>query len=87
MTHNAYTITEEQMEKLQNGESVTLNHDYERSAMVHPPCSKHGHEWRYSLSDQDSSTNVRRQCIKCNERQVAKLSLEDIIFESNADFK
>jgi len=78
-----YTISEEQLEKLQSGEDVTLKNSLRDEVVVHPPCSSHGHEWSYSTVRRDHGECILRRCTKCDERQESNVSITKLCESSN----
>lgn len=73
------TLTVEQLEKLNEGESVHLDGldiDFE----LHPPCEKSEHQWsdpRVKTSE-ERGEYLSRVCHRCKEEQIADVETEEL---------
>lgn len=79
------TLSLEQLEKLQDGESVSVEYRGGRArggkVTIHPPCDKSGHEWmEYTFGRDDEGRYASRRCKKCNERQKTRIENIDSLF-------
>lgn len=75
------TLSSEQLEKLNNGESIEVNSvpdPIDGVKTIHPPCDEFGHEWynlNISRDAPDDFIYVKQRCSKCGDIKVLKVPL------------
>jgi len=76
MTVNA-TLTEEDIERLQNGEVIKVNSLTRSTVSLAMVCDDGEHNWgQYSVQGHsgDGEVRLRRRCSKCHESETARVS-------------
>ena len=73
-----YSLSEDQMELLEEGESVEITATWrEGRVKLHPPCGKYEHDWgSYSLIKRDGDV-LTRTCSKCGIREETGFQPEE----------
>lgn len=84
MTHEDVALSQEQREKLENGETVKLGFDHlARRIDLHPPCKDEGHDWiRHDIrvDDDGDSHYLKRRCKVCGHTESNAID-PDWLFE------
>jgi ribosomal protein S14 len=74
-----FSLSEDQMEKLLEGEKVQFPKDHGAGVVkIYPPCSKYGHEWGYYRHDDHDGFELTRRCTRCGTEETQEIDPEEI---------
>lgn len=77
-------LSPEDLEALNQGESVALTDDYSivGKVTVHPPCEESGHEWTgHDIRQMDGEVRLIRRCQKCSHTDERVIESADSLFD------
>lgn len=75
------TLTEEELESLNDGETVKASPSYMGDEIkIHPPCSVAEHKWgKPSVKKDDSGYSLLRKCSKCGVEQLESFDPDEML--------
>lgn len=74
-----YSLSEDQMEKLNEGEKVKVTkHHSSAQITIFPPCDTHGHEWTGYSIKQMNKEEITRRCKRCGTTEKTDFDPEEV---------